>query len=126
MSALFPLAFHNRTQHKLPLELCDTQQQVNNIVEYATTNEMEVNFIKTKLMLFNTAKKRDFMPTVKVNNQYIDLVEQFKLIGVIITSDLNWNANTEAITKKGYARIWYLRRLKSANLFHLLVGGSYH
>ena len=35
-----------------------------------------------------------------------------KLLGVIISSDMKWHLNTEYITKKGYSRLWLLRRLK--------------
>ena len=34
------------------------------------------------------------------------------LLGVIITSDLKWDKNTEHITKKAYARLLMLKRLK--------------
>ena len=46
-----------------------------------------------------------------------DLVEDMKLLGVHITSDLKWNTNTNYITKKAYSRLWMIRRLK-------LIGAS--
>ena len=42
----------------------------------------------------------------------LELVEQFKLLGVVITSDLKWDENTDYITKKAFSRLWLLRRLK--------------
>ena len=33
-------------------------------------------------------------------------------MGVIITSDLKWRANTEFITKKAFKRLWLIKRLK--------------
>ena len=53
---------------------------------------------------------------------FLEVVEQFKLLGVILQSNLKWNSNTEYICKKGYARLWMLRRLKSlgANCDELL------
>ena len=35
-------------------------------------------------------------------------------LGVIITSDLKWSANTEFIVKKAFKKLWVLRRLKEA------------
>ena len=64
-------------------------------------------------MLFNTSKKRDFTPKLKINNEEIDVVDELKLLGVMITNDLKWNSNTSYITKKGYKKLWILRRLKS-------------
>ena len=34
------------------------------------------------------------------------------ILGVIITSNLNWQAQTDYMCKKAYSRIWILRRLK--------------
>lgn len=35
-----------------------------------------------------------------------------KLLGVILSSDLKWSKNSEYITKKGFSRLWMMRRLK--------------
>ena len=47
-----------------------------------------------------------------MNKESVELVEQMKLLGVIITSDLKWHENTNHITKKAFGKIWMLRRLK--------------
>ena len=38
--------------------------------------------------------------------------DQLKLLGVQITNDLKWNANTAYITRRGYNKLWILGRLK--------------
>ena len=49
---------------------------------YAEENEMQINSKKTKLMLFNTSKKYDFMPKVTdKDGNTLELVEEFKLLG---------------------------------------------
>ena len=74
---------------------------------------MKINKNKSKVMLFNTAKQRDFTPAVHIEDEAVEVVEQFKLLGVQITSDLRWNANTKYITTKAYQKLWMLRRLKA-------------
>ena len=64
-------------------------------------------------MLFNTCQTRDFQPSFEMNGQEIELVNESKLLGLVIRSDLKWYANTDHITKKGYKRLWILRRLKN-------------
>ena len=64
-------------------------------------------------MLFNTSTEYDFQPEVKVDSELLEVVNKIKLLGVIVTDDLRWHENTSYITKKGYSRIWILRRLKS-------------
>ena len=64
-------------------------------------------------MIFNPCKSKDFMPTVEVNGQELEVVEDSKLLGVMISSDLNWALNTEYIVKRANSKLWCLRRLKS-------------
>ncbi len=45
-------------------------------------------------------------------NDQLEIVEEIKLLGIIITSDMKWEANTKHLTSKGYARLWMLRNLK--------------
>ena len=51
-----PLNYHNRTEHKLPPQQSQVQDQLHKLQEYAKVNEMKINVKKTKSMLFNTAR----------------------------------------------------------------------
>ena len=48
-----------------------------------------------------------------MGENYLEVVESFKLLGVKITSDLKWKENTDYICQKGYTKLWVLRRLKA-------------
>ena len=74
---------------------------------------MKINFKKSKVILFNPCRSIDFLPNIEVNGSILDLVEQTKLLGVIIRSDLKWIDNTEYIVKRAYKKLWILRRLKN-------------
>ena len=108
-----PLNFHQRTEHVLKPTHSQMQDQLLSLENYATENKMKINQSKTKLMLFNPAKHFDFQPEMMLCNERVDLVEQMKLLGVIITSDLKWHENTNHITTKAFGRIWMLKRLKN-------------
>ena len=76
---------------------------------------MIINEGKTKVMLFNTARIYDGMPQLTLSGmggEYLEVVEKFKLLGVIMRSDMKWYDNTEYICQKGYSRLWMIRRLK--------------
>ena len=118
-----PLAFHDRTQHILPVEKCAMQGELLKLQEYATANQMLINFDKTKVMLFNTGRKYDFMPRLEIGNgSILEVVEEFKLLGVILQSNMKWHSNTSYMCQKGYARLWMLRRLRNlgANVGEML------
>ena len=75
---------------------------------------MKINIAKTKVVLFNSARNYDFMPNLQLgNNGLLEVVEEFKLLGLIFKSNLTWQANTEYMCRKAYARLWMLRRLKA-------------
>ena len=97
-----PLTYHNRTQEILPSEESKVQKQLIAISEYAKENEMKVNRKKTQVMLFNTARKHDFTPALKFDEDNLEVTDEVKLFGVKITNDLKWNSNTKYITTRAY------------------------
>lgn len=107
-----PDTFHARTGHVLPREQSALHHQLLETQQYAKDNKMKVNNKKTKLMLFNNCKKWDFMPELRLDGHDMVLEEEMRLLGVVIRSDMKWSSNTENIVKKGYNRVWIMRRLK--------------
>ena len=108
-----PDAYHARTGHALIAENSKVFNQIAEVKDYAQANDMKLNLQKTKFMLFNQCRTLDFMPTLSLEGDDIEVVEEMKLLGVIITSDMKFTKNTEYIIKKGFRRIWMLRRLKN-------------
>ena len=87
---------------------------MNTVAEYTTNQKMKVNSEKSKVMLFNSSKKYDFMPQLSIEPGHnLELVESCKLLGVIIQSNLKWDENTESICKRAFDRLWMIRRLKA-------------
>ena len=105
--------FHARTGHVLPAGCSNVQQQLLSIEEYAKNNEMKINNKKTKLMVFNPCRSKDFMPEMQLGGVELEVVEEMRLLGVIITPDMKWAANTEHIVKRAFSKLWMLRRLKN-------------
>ena len=81
-------------------------------MEYADQNEMKINFKKTKTIVFNPCTSIDFLPEFALDNNEIEVVDELRLLGLIIRSDLKWVSNTEQIVKKANKRLWIIRRLK--------------
>ena len=108
-----PDPYHARTGHTLANENSKVLKQIQAVDDYAQSNEMKLNLKKTKFMLFNACTSIDFLPTFNLGGVEIELVEEMKLLGLIITSDLKFEKNTEYIVKKAYKRVWMLKRLKN-------------
>ena len=59
-------------------------------------------------------RKYDFTPELQLGgSQNIQIVEEMKVVGFILRSDLRTISNTQYIIKKAYSRMWIIRRLKA-------------
>ena len=64
-------------------------------------------------MLFNRAVKHDFMPKLYLNQDSpLEVVEEMKLVGYQLRSDLRTKSNSNYIVKRAWKRMWIVRRLK--------------
>ena len=107
-----PDTFHERTGHVLLPQNSKTYSMIQKIEEYANDNKMKINFKKTKLMFFNPGTKRDIMPRFVFNGDELEVVEETKLLGIVLRSDLSWRSNTNYIVNRANKKLWTLRRLK--------------
>ena len=83
-------------------------------VKFAKANFMQINRKKTKVLLFNPKRRKlDFQPEVKLEGQLLEVIEQIRLVGLVLSDDLTWHKNTESIVNRAYAKLWILRRLKA-------------
>ena len=98
-------------QQFLPPECCSTQDNLDEIAAWTDRNLMQINADKTSYMVF-TRSLTDFATRLNINSSMLDKVEEAKIVGVWLTSDLKWTKNTREITKKAYSRISMLTKLK--------------
>ena len=107
-----PDTFHARTGHVLPPENSAVYNQLLKTAVYSSENQMKINDKKTKIMVFNPCTSIDFMPEFKLNDNNLEVVEEMRLLGVIVRSDMKWTSNTEHIVLKALKKLWIMRRLK--------------
>ena len=112
-----PLKYHERTKHIFPAQNSLLQRNLNKIENFTKNNQMQVNEMKSNIMLFNKAKTIDFPPEFSFQNkQHLQVVEETRLLGVVLSSDLRWQANTTTLCSRAMAKMWLLRRMKSLKL----------
>ena len=107
-----PDNYHARTGHSLKPECSKVYKQIVKVDQYAAVNDMKINTRKTKFMVFSNSRIFDFEPSFHLASEEIKLVEEMKILGVVLSSDLKWNANTQNIVTNAFKRVWMLRRLK--------------
>ena len=92
-----------------------TQDNLNDIASWTEVNLMKLNEEKSKYMLFSRSET-EVATRLTVNGNTIDRIEEVKLVGVWITTWLDWDKNTREICKKAYARMTMLTKLKYAGV----------
>ena len=108
-----PDSYHARTGHVLPLDRSRVFKQLQRTEEFAKVNDMQLNYKKTKLILFNPCSSMDFMPQVSLSGNELEVVNEIRLLGLVIRADMRWCSNTQNMVKKANKRLWRLRRLKN-------------
>ena len=72
---------------------------------------MQLNVNKTNYMIFSRSHT-EFATRLSLNHQTLDRIEEVKLVGVWLTTFLDWDKNTREMCKRAYARMTLLTKLK--------------
>ena len=75
--------------------------------------KMLFNQKKCKTIIFNFTNKYQFSTRLSIENQILETVQDTKLLGTVISSDLKWTKNTHNIVKKANARMQLLRKISN-------------
>ena len=87
---------------------------------------MLVNDSKSKVMIFNKSRKYDFPPEFSFKNgEILEVVEETRLLGLVLTPDLRWFSNTKSIYIKAISKMWLLRRMKRIKMDPQLIFDYY-
>ena len=95
----------------LPPHSYATQDNLDSIADWTKMNLMKINEEKTKYMVF-TRVNADFTTRLTVNGAKIDEYKEVKVVGVWLTSDLKWGKNTKEISRRAFARVSLITKLK--------------
>ena len=95
----------------IPAEYLNSQGYLETIHQWSDDNLMELNVEKSKNMIFNFTYNYQFSTNIKHNGNDLETIDETKLLGTIITSDLKWHKNTEYLDKKANARLRILHNI---------------
>ena len=87
--------------------------QIDKFVDWCQHNSLELNISKTKEQLFGHIHKKDQIKSVTIGNDKVEIVKDFKYLGVTISDSLNFKQHIDAMTKKLSQRLYILRKLRS-------------
>lgn len=88
-----------------------TQENLHKIADWTDQNQMQLNKDKTNYMVFSRSET-EFATRLSIDGDTIDRIEEVKLVGVWLTTWLDWEKNTKELCKKAYARLTMLTKLR--------------
>ena len=75
-------------------------KELSLIVTWLHRNKLLINTTKNKMAIFHTPHRKVTYPRIKINNSSVEVVDEFKLLGIFIDKQLKWYTNTEFIANK--------------------------
>ena len=112
-----PLEFFEHTGYSLKENTNELQTDLDNLVEFTDNNLMVINEKKTLIMKFNFRKSLDFPPIFNIDDgSMLNIVSETKILGIILSEDLKFNAHVKYMVTRANKKVWNLRRMKILKL----------
>ena len=100
----------------IPKENLRSQTYLNEIEEWTENQKMKLNTDKTKCMIFNFTRSKQFSTRLTLRNANIETVKEMKLLGTIISNDLKWNKNTKHLGSSISSRVFRYKTCRKTNI----------
>jgi hypothetical protein len=98
------------------------QNDLNNIVNWCNINKMALNPDKCKVMrLSRRAVAGRQVPLYTILNKPLDVVQNYKYLGVMISSNLKWGDHVKYVTSRASRLLGFIKRLVRCNDSNVLV-----
>ena len=96
----------------------DLQNALSDLNVWSKLNGLFVNVTKTKEMLiyFRKGFVPNDVPVLRTEDNQIEQVDSFQLLGVVISSDLTWKAHVSHIVSKASKRLYIVYQLLRAGV----------
>jgi len=86
---------------------------VSSMVTWCRDNYLLLNVNKTKELIIDFRRNPAPHTPLEINGEQVEIVSQYKYLGTILDSKLDWTDNTTQLVKKGNQRLHFLRKLRS-------------
>ncbi|KAK1796865.1 hypothetical protein P4O66_000953 [Electrophorus voltai] len=92
------------------------REEVQELVSWCKVNNLYLNVDKTKEMVVDFRRARRDHSPLAINGSSVEIVKNIKFLGVHIAENLTWTLNTSSITKRAQQHLYFLRKLREAQL----------
>ena len=101
--------------------ICNNDEsEYRNVVEYVNTwcirNYLDLNVAKTKEIIYDFRKHKVAHTPVVIKDDVVDVVTNFKYLGVSLQDDMRWSSHIAVQVKKCNKRLYHVRCLHKLNV----------
>lgn len=101
------------------------RDEVNQLALWCTDNNLALNTLKTKEIIVDFRRNRPDILPIHIHGDCVEIVSNFKYLGLHLDQNISWKTNTIALVKKAQQRLHCLRVLKNNNLAQELLVSFY-
>ena len=92
------------------------QLRVDELVRQSEADGFQLNESKCKELTISFSRSGSSVDHITINDKQIEVVSSAKLLGVVVSDNLRWNAHVESICKKAATSLYFLKQLKRAKV----------
>ena len=92
------------------------QNAVTDVERWSNVNKLQLNADKCKEMVIDFKRQKQQFDAITINSKELELVSSAKVLGVIISSSLQWVDHVNEVIKKANKHLYFLILLKRANV----------
>ena len=107
-----PLTFDQRLETKIPDSSNYLQSIVDSVLDFTHQKQMKINSKKSCVMKICKSRTKTFPIEIEIEDDFLEVKEELKILGVILQPNLKWAKNSAYICRKAYKNMWSLRRMK--------------
>ena len=97
-------------------EISSMQSRVDELVRQSEADGFQLNESKCKELRISFSRSESTVHHITINDKQIEVVSSAKLLGVVVSDNLKWNAHVDSICKKAATRLYFLKQLKRAKV----------
>ena len=95
-------------------EISSIQSRVDELVRQSEADGFQLNKSKCKELRISFSRSQSTVDHITINDKQIEVVSSAKLLGVVVSDNLRWNAHVDSICKKAATRLYFLKQLRRA------------
>ena len=104
--------FQNHDDDSMDVIQTNINSELILILAWLKSNKLLINTSKTKMTVFHTSQRIVQYPSITINDTNVEIVDDFKFLGITLNKHLKWTTHTDMIANKISKYIGILNRLK--------------